>query len=290
MQSLILLFTEMPTLLYVVVGILSLCVGSFLNVVIYRLPKIMENEWKEEIHYFQNPDQPYAEQEKFTLSVPASTCPKCQHRIRWYENIPVISWAILLRGKCSGCKNPISARYPFVELATMLASLVVVHSFGLSLAMVAGVIFTWVLIALIGIDFDTQLLPDRLVYPLLGLGLAVNSVGLFISPTQAIWGTLIGFLSLWSVCVIFKLITGKQGMGHGDFKLLAAVGAWVGTGLLPFIIFTSAVLGSIVGGILFAIHKESRPFAFGPYIAIAAWIALLWGNQIMASYLGLFIS
>lgn len=288
MQSILQLFIGMPTLFYAVVGILSLCVGSFLNVVIYRLPKIMENEWKEECHYFLHPNEPYPSQEKFTLSHPASTCPKCQHQIRWYENIPLISWFILLRGKCSYCSNPISIRYPLVELATMLASLIVAYLFGPSIAAVVSIIFTWVLIALIGIDFDTQLLPDRLVYPLLGLGLAVNSFGIFISPSQAIWGTLLGFLSLWSVCVIFKLITGKQGMGHGDFKLLAAVGAWLGAGLLPFVIFTSAVLGSIVGGILFAIYKESRPFAFGPYIAIAAWVALLWGNDILSAYLGLF--
>lgn len=284
MQALIQLFNEMPTLLYVVVGILSLCVGSFLNVVIYRLPKILENEWKEEAHYFLNPDQPYTAPSKFTLSIPASTCPHCQHRIRWYENIPVISWLILLRGKCSQCKNPISFRYPFVELATMFCSLVVVYYFGFSLAMIAGVIFTWILIALTGIDFDTQLLPDRLVFPLLGLGLAVNSVGLFVSPVLAIWGCLFGFLSLWTVYILFKLLTGKEGMGYGDFKLLAALGAWLGPAQLPNILLISAVVGCLVGGYFLLKYKESRPFAFGPYLAIAGWICFLWGHQLMNGF------
>lgn len=280
MHSLIVLFNEMPALLYVVVGILSLCVGSFLNVVIYRLPKILENEWKEEAHYFLHPEQPYTPPAKFTLSVPASTCPKCNHRIRWYENIPVISWLILLRGKCSQCGLPISFRYPCVELMTMLCSLVVVYVFGFSLAMVAGVIFTWILIALTGIDFDTQLLPDRLVFPLWGLGLAVNSMGMFISPLHTIWGSLIGFLSLWIVYILFKLFTGKEGMGYGDFKLLGALGAWLGVVQIPNILFISALVGCCIGGYLFLKYKESRPFAFGPYLAIAGWICFLWGNQL----------
>lgn len=287
MHSFIVLFNEMPALLYVVVGILSLCVGSFLNVVIYRLPKILENEWKQEAHYILYPTEPLPKQEKFTLSVPASTCPKCQHRIRWYENIPIISWAILLRGKCSQCELPISARYPFVELMTMLCSLVVVYAFGLSWAMVAGVIFTWILIALTGIDFDTQLLPDRLVFPLWGLGLAVNSMGMFISPIQTIWGSLLGFLSLWIVYILFKLFTGKEGMGYGDFKLLGALGAWLGIAQIPNILLISALVGSLVGGYFLLKYKESRPFAFGPYLAIAGWICFLWGNQLSQAFFAL---
>lgn len=280
MQALIYLFSEMPTLLYVVVGILSLCVGSFLNVVIYRLPKILENEWKQEAHYILYPEQPLACQPRFNLSTPASTCPKCKHRIRWYENIPVISWLILLRGKCSQCKQPISFRYPFVELATMFCSLLVAYLLGPTLSMCAGLIFTWILIALTGIDFDTQLLPDRLVFPLWGLGLAVNSLTMFISPSQSIWGSLIGFLSLWSVYILFKIFTGKEGMGYGDFKLLGALGAWIGVAQIPNILFISALIGSLVGGYFLLKYKESRPFAFGPYLAIAGWICFLCGNQL----------
>lgn len=274
------------TVFYITVAFLSLCVGSFLNVVIFRLPKIMEQEWQQECHSFLHPDQPPLEQKKFTLSYPPSTCPKCQHKIRWYENIPLLSWIILLRGKCSQCKNTISVRYPFVELATMICSLIVAAHFGPNLATVFGLIFTWVLIALTGIDFDTQLLPDRLTYPLIGLGLAINSYGLYISPTQAIWGTLIGFLSLWSVYILFKIITGKEGMGYGDFKLLAALGAWMGPLQLPLIILLSSVVGAIIGIILLKMTKENKAFAFGPYLAIAGWISFLWGERIMKVYLG----
>lgn len=271
---------------YLTVAFLGLCIGSFLNVVIYRLPKIMQQEWQQECHFYLHPDQPLPAQEKFTLSYPASTCPKCQHQIHWYENIPLISWLILLRGKCSCCKNPISIRYPLVELGTMLCSLLVAYSFGTTLETVFGLIFTWILIALTGIDFDTQLLPDRLTYPLMGLGLAINSYGVFISPTQAIWGCLIGFLSLWSVYILFKLVTGKEGMGYGDFKLLAALGAWMGVMQLPLIILLSSLVGAIIGIILLKVTKENKPFAFGPYLAIAGWIAFLWGEQIMKAYLG----
>ncbi|OUY06734.1 prepilin peptidase [Acinetobacter populi] len=279
------LLQENATVFYLSVAFLALCVGSFLNVLIYRLPKIMENEWQQECQAFLHPDQPITPIEKFTLSTPASSCPNCQHKIRWYENIPLISW-LLLKGKCSNCTQPISIRYPLVELGTMLCSLVIAHHFGASIETVFGLIFTWVLIALTGIDFDTQLLPDRLTFPLIGLGLAINSYAIFISPTQAIWGCLIGFLSLWVVYIIFKLITGKEGMGYGDFKLLAALGAWMGPLQLPLIILLSSLVGAIIGIILLKVTKENRPFAFGPYLAIAGWIAFLWGDQIMTAYLG----
>ncbi|TXJ09304.1 MAG: prepilin peptidase [Acinetobacter sp.] len=273
------------TVFYLAVALLSLCVGSFLNVVIYRLPKIMQQEWQQECHFYLHPEQPLPEQSKYTLSTPASTCPQCQHKIRWYENIPLVSW-LVLRAKCSQCQNPISIRYPLVELGTMLCSLLVAYTFGATLETAFGLVFTWMLIALTGIDFDTQLLPDRLTYPLIGLGLAINSYGLFISPTQAIWGCLIGFLSLWSVYIVFKLVTGKEGMGYGDFKLLAALGAWMGVMQLPLIILLSSLVGAIIGIILLKITKENKPFAFGPYLAIAGWIAFLWGEHIMKAYLG----
>lgn len=279
------LLQENTAVFYLSIAFLGLCIGSFLNVVIYRLPRIMENEWQQECQAFLHPDQPIVTTEKFTLSTPASSCPHCQHKIRWYENIPLISW-LLLKGKCSNCKQPISIRYPLVELGTMLCSLVIAYHFGPSIETVFGLIFTWILIALTGIDFDTQLLPDRLTYPLIGLGLSINSYAIFTSATQAIWGCLIGFLSLWIVYIIFKMITGKEGMGYGDFKLLAALGAWMGPLQLPLIILLSSFVGAIIGIILLKVTKENRPFAFGPYLAIAGWIAFLWGDQIMAAYLG----
>lgn len=269
---------------YTTVAFLGLCVGSFLNVVIHRTPLIMEQEWQQEVFQYQHPDTELPKVPPYTLSFPPSACPKCKHAIRWYENIPVISW-LALKGKCSGCANPISFRYPFVEIVTMLCSLLVAYHFGATLGTVAGLIFTWILIALTGIDFDTQLLPDRLTFPLLGLGLAVNSQYFFTTPTLAIWGALLGFLSLWSVNFLFKLLRGYDGMGAGDFKLLAALGAWVGVMQLPMVILFSALAGSVIG-LFFKIAKgKSLPFAFGPYLAIAGWIAFLYGERIMQAYL-----
>lgn len=286
MQELIDLLVNTPWLLMLSVAILGLCVGSFLNVVIYRLPQMMHQEWRHECELFLNIDSTTTDViQPMTLSRPASRCPSCGHRIRWYENIPVLSW-VFLRGKCSACKTSISIRYPLVEIGTMLVSIIVVMAFGPSLTMLAALIFSWVLIALTGIDFDTQLLPDSLTLTLAGLGLAVNSQHLFVSPTQAIWGYVIGFLILWVVYIIFKLVTGKEGMGYGDFKLLAAFGAWLGPFMLPLIILLSSLLGAIIGIILLKVKKENQPFAFGPYLAIAGWIALIWGEPLMAFYLG----
>lgn len=276
---------QSPTALYLTVGIISLCVGSFLNVVIYRTPKMMEQEWRQDCQMFLHPDQAIIDEDKLTLSKPASTCPKCKTPIRWYQNIPVISW-LFLRGKCGECENPIGIRYPLVEVLTAVCSLVVVAVFGPSLQMLFGLILTWTLIALTFIDFDTQLLPDRYTLPLAALGLAVNSYALYTSPTSAIWGYLIGFLCLWVVYYLFKIVTGKEGMGYGDFKLLAALGAWMGPFLLPLIVLLSSLVGAIIGIILMKVKKENQPFAFGPYIAIAGWIAFLWGNEIMKVYLG----
>lgn len=238
--------------------ILGLCVGSFLNVVIHRIPLMMQYEWRQECSQFlaQQPDMPQnqaatitsivAKDIPITLSKPASHCPRCTHKIQWYENIPVISW-LLLRGRCSHCKTSISLRYPSVELLTALLSGLVIYHFGVSAVGLSALILVWTLIALTGIDFDTQLLPDRFTFPLAGLGLAVNSQGWFVTPTQSIWGLLLGFLSLWIVVKVFYLITKKQGMGQGDFKLLAVLGAWLGPLMLPFIILLSSLLGSVVG-------------------------------------------
>lgn len=274
-----------PIALYIAVGIFSLCIGSFLNVVIYRTPKMMEQEWRTDCQLFLHPDQPIIDETKITLSTPASTCPKCKTPIRWYQNIPVISW-IVLRGKCGSCKNPISSRYPLIELLTMICALIVVAVFGPTIQMLFGLVLTYVLIALTFIDFDTQLLPDRYTLLLAALGLGVNSYAIYTSATSAIWGYIIGFLCLWIVYYLFKIITGKEGMGYGDFKLLAALGAWMGPFLLPLIVLLSSLVGAIIGIILLKVRKENQPFAFGPYIAIAGWIAFLWGDQIMKIYLG----
>lgn len=278
-------FIQNPIALYLAVGLLSLCIGSFLNVVIYRTPKMMEQEWRQECQMLLRPEQPIIDPSKLTLSKPASTCPKCKTEIRWFQNIPVISW-LMLRGQCGSCQNPISIRYPLIELLTAVCSLVVVAVLGPTIQMLFGLILTWVLIALTFIDFDTQLLPDRYTLPLAALGLAINSYAIYTSPTSSIWGYVIGFLCLWVVYYAFKIITGKEGMGYGDFKLLAALGAWMGPLMLPLIVLLSSLVGAIIGIILLKIKKENQPFAFGPYIAIAGWIAFLWGEQIMKVYLG----
>ena len=285
MQELIAYFIDNPTALYIAVGLLSLCIGSFLNVVIYRTPKMMEQEWRQDCHMFLHPEQAIIDESKLTLSKPASTCPKCSTEIRWYQNIPVISW-LILRGKCGSCQNPISIRYPLIELLTALASLVIVSVFGPTLQMLFGLLLTWILIALTFIDFDTQLLPDRYTLTLAALGLGINSYAIYISPTSAIWGYIIGFLCLWIVYYLFKIVTGTEGMGYGDFKLLAALGAWMGPLMLPLIVLLSSLVGAIIGIVLLKIRKENQPFAFGPYIAIAGWIAFIWGEPIMKAYLG----
>ena len=285
MQELIAYFIDNPTALYIAVGLLSLCIGSFLNVVIYRTPKMMEQEWRQDCQMFLHPEQAIIDESKLTLSKPASTCPKCSTEIRWYQNIPVISW-LILRGKCGSCQNPISIRYPLIELLTALASLVIVSVFGPTLQMLFGLLLTWILIALTFIDFDTQLLPDRYTLTLAALGLGINSYAIYISPTAAIWGYILGFLCLWIVYYLFKIVTGKEGMGYGDFKLLAALGAWMGPLMLPLIVLLSSLVGAIIGIVLLKIRKENQPFAFGPYIAIAGWIAFIWGEPIMKAYLG----
>ena len=285
MQELLDYLIQTPMALYLTVGVLSLCIGSFLNVVIYRTPKMMEQEWHTDCQLLLHPEQPIIDEEKLSLSKPASTCPKCKTAIRWYQNIPVISW-LALRGKCGTCQNPISIRYPFIELLTAVCSLIAVAVFGPTLQMVFGVFLTWMLITLTFIDFDTQLLPDRFTLTLGAIGLGINSFNIYTTATSAIWGYIIGFLCLWIVYYLFKIVTGKEGMGYGDFKLLAALGAWMGPLLLPLIILLSSVVGAIIGIILLKIRKENIPFAFGPYIAIAGWIAFLWGDQIMKIYLG----
>ena len=266
-------------------AIFGLLVGSFLNVVIHRLPKMMEQEWRAQSLEFlgQEPAEP---ETRMTLSTPNSSCPQCGHAIRPWENIPVISY-LFLRGKCSSCKAAISLRYPLVELLTGALTLVVVAHYGASWQSLLAFVFTAMLIAMSMIDFDTQLLPDKLTLPLLWLGLIANSFGLFTSLQDAVWGAVAGYLVLWGVFHLFKILTGKEGMGYGDFKLLAALGAWMGWQALPMIILLSSLVGAIIGIslILFRGRDRQIPIPFGPYLAIAGWIALLWSEEIIGAYL-----
>ena len=264
--------------------VLGLLVGSFLNVVIHRLPQMLEADWRAQCCDLL--EQPQPETETFNLVTPRSRCPHCGHGIRAWENIPVLSY-LLLRGRCSACRAPISSRYPLVELAAGLLSLAVVYHFGATAQALAALILTWALIALTLIDFDTQLLPDNITLPLLWLGLVVNSQGLFVPLEAALWGAVAGYLALWSIYWLFKLITGKEGMGYGDFKLLAALGAWLGWQLLPVVILLSSLVGAIIGiGLMLILGRDKNiPIPFGPYLAIAGWLALIWGDQLMHQYL-----
>lgn len=283
MTALFTAIAEQYWLAATLVALLSLCVGSFLNVVIYRLPMIMQQHWHCECEQLLHPEQP-ATPPTMTLSTPASSCPACGHQIRWYENIPVISW-LVLRGKCSNCGTPISWRYPLVELGTMLASLVVFFTFGPTLQMLAGLVFTWALVALTGIDFDTMLLPDRITLPLVGAGLLANSFGLFTTPVDSMLGCVIGGICLWLIVYPYELWTKQEGMGTGDYKLLAALGAWAGAHQLLLIALLASCVGAVVGLYLKRFHGGSSKIPFGPYLAIAGWIALMFGNSIIDSYM-----
>jgi len=282
-------FQQSPTAFNVFVVILSLIIGSFLNVVIYRLPKMMHNNWYLECREFladEVKNIPPQEMTQLTLSKPDSTCPHCQHKIRFYENVPVISW-LLLRGKCSQCKNNISIRYPLVEATTALLSFVIANQFGASFETLLLLILTWGLVCLTLIDFDHMLLPDQIVMPLLWLGLLVNITGTFVPLSEAVIGAAVGYMSLFSVFWLFKLLTGKEGMGHGDFKLFALFGAWAGWQLLPVLILMASVVGAVIGIslMLFKNHKREQAIPFGPYLAVAGWITLLWGEGIWSWYL-----
>ena len=265
--------------------VLSLLIGSFLNVVIYRLPKMLSSDWKDQAREILELP-PYSPTETFNLILPNSRCPHCGHEIKPWENIPVFSW-LFLGGKCSACNTPISKRYPLVELACGLLSAYVAWHFGFTWQTGAMLILSWGLLAMSLIDADHQLLPDVLVLPLLWLGLIVNQFGLFATPADALWGAVAGYLSLWSVYWLFKLVTGKEGMGYGDFKLLAMLGAWGGWQILPLTILLSSLVGAVLGVIMLRLRnaETSTPIPFGPYLAIAGWIALLWGDQITATYL-----
>ena len=270
--------------------VLGLLVGSFLNVVIHRLPKMMETDWRQQCIEFLHPEQaitaaPQVSVPKYHLVIPRSACPACGHQIRAIENIPVVSY-LALRGKCSACGVKISARYPAVEALTGLLTGLLAWKFGVTATAACAIVFTWALIALTFIDADTTLLPDDITLPLLWLGLLVNIWGVFTGLSSAVVGAAAGYLALWCVFWGFKLLTGKDGMGYGDFKLLAAIGAWLGWQMLPQVILLSALVGAFVGVIGIALYGRERgaKIPFGPYLAAAGLIAMVWGPQLNAWY------
>jgi len=274
-------FASHTGLLLVFAGVIGLLVGSFLNVVIYRLPLMMDRDWRAQCHEFLELPPPAVKSVEFAvfnLNKPDSHCPHCKHKIGALENIPVFSW-LWQRGKCKHCHAPISLRYPVMELITALLTCTVVATYGFTWLSLALLVFTWTLIALTMIDVDHQLLPDDLTLPLLWLGLLVNSKGLLVPLNEAVLGAAGGYLVLWAVYWAFKLLTGKEGMGFGDFKLLSALGAWLGWQALPLIILLSSLVGAVVGIslILFKGHGRDVPIPFGPYLASAGFLALLWG-------------
>jgi len=287
-----------PDFFLLSIFLFSLLVGSFLNVVIYRLPIMLKKEWRSDCVNFlsdefkadkqdyQFPAKATDKEEKFNLSVPRSRCPACGHKITALENIPLISW-LFLRGKCSSCGSTISIRYPVIELSSGLLSVLVAYYFGIQWFTLAALVLTWSLIALTMIDFDTQLLPDNITLPLLWLGILANLLQLSdISLEQSIIGAILGYMSLWILYQLFKLATGKEGMGFGDFKLLAVLGAWLGWQALPLILLLSALVGAIVGIslTLFFGRDKNIPIPFGPYLASAGYISLLWGEPIKQFY------
>ena len=267
-------------------GVIGLLVGSFLNVVIYRLPKMMERDWQYQCAELRGEALP--SHEPLSLAKPRSRCPECGHPITALENIPVISW-LALRGKCSACKAPISFRYPIIEALTCLLTAFTAAHFGPGWTSAGAILLIWGLITLTCIDFDTQLLPDSITLPLLWSGLLFNLFGTFTDLQSAVIGAAVGYLSLWLVYWGFKLATGKEGMGYGDFKLLAAIGAWLGWQILPLTILLSSLVGAVVGIALIVLAKRGRnvPIPFGPYLASAGLLALFWGKELTQSYLHL---
>ncbi|AUZ76860.1 MULTISPECIES: prepilin peptidase [Aeromonas] len=283
-------FHSLPWLYFSLVFLFSLMIGSFLNVVIHRLPIMLEREWQAEYLGYFNPETQPQQEERYNLMVPRSACPHCGHAITAIENIPLLSW-LWLKGRCRECQAPISARYPLVELLTSLLSLIVAATFPPGWGLLAALLLTWVLVALTFIDLDKMLLPDQLTLPLLWGGLLFNLAGGFAPLADAVIGAMAGYLVLWSLYWAFKLLTGKEGMGYGDFKLLAALGAWLGWQALPIVLLLSSLVGALmgIGLILLRNHHQNKPIPFGPYLAIAGWIALLWGDTITRWYLTTFL-
>lgn len=274
-----------PAVFAFAAGVLGLVVGSFLNVVIHRLPIMMERDWAAQCADLRGESPPAFE--PLSLARPRSRCPQCNHSITALENIPVISW-LLLHGRCKACAAPISLRYPLIEALTGLLFAFAAWHFGFTAAGLGALILVAALLALTAIDFDTQLLPDDITLPLLWIGLALNAFNVYTDLKSAVIGAIAGYLSLWTVYWIFKLFTGKEGMGYGDFKLLAALGAWLGWQMLPLTILLSSLVGAVVGIALmaFARHGRNVPIPFGPYLAAAGVIALVWGKPLTRAYLG----
>lgn len=287
MNSLNAFFASHPAAFPWIAGLFGLAIGSFLNVVIYRLPLMLERKWREQSQDILHPDRKTRDTPgRFDLATPGSRCPHCGHAITALENIPVVSY-LWLRGKCSACAKPISWRYPLVELLTGVLTVMVAWHFGYSLAALAGMVLTWSLIALSLIDFDRQLLPDDITLPLLWAGLLLNVFAVFTPLSSAVIGAASGYVFLWLVYQLFRLVTGKEGMGYGDFKLFAALGAWLGWQNLPLIILLSSLVGAILGiaFILFLGRDRQLPIPFGPFLCVAGWIALLWGDTLTRYYL-----
>ncbi|RKZ34524.1 MAG: prepilin peptidase [Gammaproteobacteria bacterium] len=271
-----------------VAAVFGLVVGSFLNVVIARLPVMMEREWREGCAELDaaGADANAKQEAAFNLVVPRSRCPQCGHGITALENIPLLSYAFL-RGRCADCGNRISVRYPCVELLSGVLAALVAWRYGLSVQCVGALLLTWALVALTFIDLDTQLLPDSITLPFLWLGIGFNLFSVYTTLAASVIGAMAGYLSLWTVYHLFRITTGKEGMGFGDFKLLAAIGAWLGWQMLPAVILLSALVGAIVGITIIVLrgHDRNVPIPFGPYLAAAGWVALLWGPQLNALYL-----
>ena len=286
--NLIAVLDQNPTLYLSYLFLVGLLVGSFLNVVIYRLPIMMQREWRRDcLEFLEQPAE--AEESAFNLIVPRSRCGHCGHQITARENIPILSY-LLLGGKCSSCGTRISIQYPLIELFTGIVTVIIGWQFGVSLQALAALVLTWSLVAAAGIDIGHKLLPDSITLPLLWLGLLLGLGEVFVSLEDSVIGAMAGYLSLWSVFVLFKLLTGKEGMGHGDFKLLAMLGAWTGWQQLLVIVLTSSLVGAVVGISMILLKKTERgtQIPFGPYLAAAGWIALLWGSELSHFYFSLF--
>jgi len=287
-EQLIYLFERLPLLYFFLLFLVGAIIGSFLNVVIYRLPIMLQRDWRKQcLEYLEQ--QADAESETFNLSRPRSRCGHCGHQITALENIPLLSY-LVLGGKCSACKTAISVRYPLVELFTAIVSIVVGWQFGVSLQAVAALLFTWSLIALAGIDLEHKLLPDDITLPLLWFGILLSVFEVFVDLQSSVIGAMAGYLVLWSVFWLFKLLTGKDGMGYGDFKLLAAFGAWMGWQPLFIVILVSSVVGAVVGIVMIVLKLTERgtQIPFGPYLAAAGWLTLLWGEDLMQFYYSMF--
>lgn len=288
-MSVIQLFQTEPVFFVITMALLGMCVGSFLNVVIYRLPKMMQQDWQKQCCELLDIKNENGEEQQVNLIFPGSSCPACQHKITALENIPVISY-LFLKGRCKSCNVIISPQYPLIEILTGLTTAYITWHFGFSLQTLFAVLLTWALICLSVIDLEHSLLPDDITLPFMWLGLACNIFGVFTDITSSLIGAMLGYSILWFIFMSFKVITGKEGMGYGDFKLLALLGAWLGWQSLPLIILLSSITASIIGiaMIIFKGKDKAAAFPFGPYLAIAGWITLLWGEEIIGTYLNNF--